>query len=260
MPAFSPNSVVTVFCAHALLDFANVYHDRESQAAALSAVNWLATRLRRSVDNETQLCLSYTPNDRLRIFNNSALAGALFARVAAFPGMEHYRTDARRILQYLADGQAADGSWTYGASASQQWIDSFHTGYNLCSLLDYQRYSGDRGFETSLDRGYQLYRDHFFRLDGAPRYFHDRTYPIDVHACSQAILTFCAFAEHDPDANAMAVRVAQWTLRNLRNADNSFGYQVHRRRVDRTPYIRWSAAWMMRALARLRVATGEALQ
>ena len=28
--------------------------------------------------------------------------------------------------------------------------------------------------------GFEYYRAHFFREDGAPRYFHDNTYPLDV--------------------------------------------------------------------------------
>ncbi|ABF41590.1 conserved hypothetical protein [Candidatus Koribacter versatilis Ellin345] len=256
MPAFSPNSVVTVFCAHALLDFANIYQDEESKAIAHSATNWLATRLNRSTDTDTGLCLSYTPNDHTRIFNNSALAGALFARIASDSRLPQYGSLARRIMEYLGNGQAKDGSWTYGVARSQQWIDTFHTGYNLCALLEYQQLTGDTSFSQALARGYDFYCSHFFCPDGAPRYFHNRTYPIDIHSCSQAILTLCAFAELDPDALSRAEQIARWTIQHLRNSDGSFGYQIHPHRVDRTPYIRWSQAWMLRALARLRLTIG----
>ncbi len=252
MPAFSPNSVVTVFCAHALLDFADVHHDQESRAIALSAANWLANRLNRSIDTAEQLCLSYTPEDHTRIFNNTALAGALFARIAGHEP-SHFRQTAHRIMEYLVRGQAEDGSWTYGAARSQQWIDSFHTGYNLCALLEYEQHTGDAAYSRALARGYDFYIRHFFRSDGAPRYFYDRTHPIDIHACSQAILTFCAFAAVDPEALSRAQHTARWTIEHLRNKDGSFGYQLHRFRADRTPYIRWSQAWMLRALARLRL-------
>jgi len=253
LPAFSPNSIATVFCADALLDYAEAFNDREARAIALSAAHWLATRLQRSVDDGHRICLSYTPHDRTRIFNNSALVGALLARVGRQPQNRQYRETAHCIMQYLADGQSPDGSWRYGMAPSQSWIDSFHTGYNLCALLAYQKSTGDQAFGEILDRGYDFYRRHFFRGDGSPRYFHDRTYPIDIHACSQAILTFCAFSHFDSLALSCAEQVARWTIAHLRNRDGSFGYQIHRFHTDRTPYVRWSEAWMLRALARLRL-------
>jgi hypothetical protein len=252
LPAHSPNSIATVFCAEALFDHARAYGNVQSRAMALSAAVWLCSRLNRSVDNDSQLCFSYTPGDHTQIFNNSALIGALLARVGSQRQDGCYRNSARRVMQYLADGQATNGAWPYGKGRAQGWIDSFHTGYNLCALLSYQQHAQDFTFAEHLAKGYEYYARTFFRADGAPKYFHNRTYPIDIHACSQAILTFCAFAELDPHARARALNVARWTIANLRNGDGSFGYQIHRLWRDRTPYIRWSQAWMLRALARLR--------
>ena len=253
LPAFSPNSIATVFCAQALLDHAETYHDNDSRCLAISCAKWLATRLQRSVDDDRHLCFSYTAHDRTRIFNNSALVAAFLTRVDRLQQLALYRDATRRAIQFLVDNQSPDGSWHYGLGRSQSWIDSFHTGYNLCALLDYQLAVSDPALSSSLERGYAFYKLHFFTADGAPRYFHDRTYPIDIHACSQAILTFCAFAEYDPAALAKAVELARWTVAHFLNPDGSFGYQLHRFRRDRTPYVRWSQAWMLRALSQLRL-------
>ncbi len=256
LPAFSPNSIATVFCADALLDHAETFHDSNSRELALSASEWLVSRLNRSVNDLHQLCFSYTPHDRTRIFNNSALIGAFLARISIFPGLSYYRPTARRVMQFLANHQSADGSWPYGLARSQRWIDSFHTGYNLCALLDYQRLTGDDSFAGTLARGYNFYQHRFFRPDGAPRYFPNRAFPIDIHACSQAILTFCAFSDLDPTAQRQAEMIARWTADHLRDPDGSFAYQLHRFHKDSTPYVRWSQAWMLRALAKLRQIEG----
>ena len=252
LPARAPNAVATVFCAQGLLDYAQTFHDSRARAMAFSAAHWLLTRLHPSVDTGSQLCLSYTPQDKNRIFNSSALVGALLARVDHLRGLKEYEQPARKIMQFLADGQQKDGSWTYGVSRLQRWIDSFHTGYNLCALNDYQRFSGDLSFVDVLARGYAFYKERFFLDDGKPRYYHNRTYPIDIHACSQAIVTFTSLAGLDPEALPLAERVARWTVLHLRNDDGSFGYQIHRFHKDTTPYLRWSQAWMLYALARLR--------
>lgn len=253
LPAFSPNSVATVFCAEGFLDHADVFRDPVSREIAASAAEWLVTCLQRSVYTREHICFSYTPHDRTRIFNNSALIGALLARLAGRPGCSHYREIARQVMQFLVNGQASDGSWPYGLARSQRWIDSFHTGYNLCALLAYQRLSDDDSFAEALARGYNFYQHHLFRSDGAPRYLAGRNFPVDIHACAQAILTLCDFSQFDPSALRQAHNIARWTTERLLNADGSFGYQLRRFRKDSTPYVRWSQAWMLRALARLRL-------
>ena len=68
----------------------------------------------------------------------------------------------------------------------------------------------------------------FFTEDGAPKYFHDRTFPIDIHACSQAILHFIAFSSIDPQALELARKTFRWTMRNMAAPEGAFYYQRHR--------------------------------
>jgi hypothetical protein len=248
---FSANSIATCFCAEALLDVSQAFGDHEAHSMAESAGQFLVNRLNRPVDKPEHLCFSYTPENRTRIFNSSALAGALLARLGVHNRNLEYLELARRSMQYLVDHQRADGSWTYGEGRWQQWIDGFHTGYNLCALLQYADVTRDKSFDHALDRGYHFYKRCLLRPDGAPKYFHNRVYPIDIHACSQAILTFCAFRDRDPEALGLAQRTADWTIHNMQSSNGTFFYQMHRLWTNRTPYMRWGQAWMFRALARL---------
>jgi hypothetical protein len=130
-------------------------------------------------------------------------------------------------------------------------VDGFHTGYNLCALSAYRRCTGDGSFDHAIARGYEFYKSECFSSDGVPKYFENQMYPIDIHACAQAALTFCEFAESDPDAMNRAVQVALWTIRNMRSPEGWFYYQRHRTWTNRTPYMRWAQAWMFRAMARV---------
>ena len=158
-------------------------------------------------------------------------------------------------MVFLVRGQLPAGGWYYGQLRRQRWIDSFHTSYNVCALLDYQQTSGDRTFEEAMLTGHRYYQATFFRSDGAPRYHHNRTFPIDIHACSQAILHFIAFSAIDPLALERAWKTFHWTLKNMAAPDGSFYYERHRLWTNRTPYMRWGQAWMLRALARLQFAS-----
>ncbi|MFZ0761684.1 MAG: hypothetical protein WAM69_17190, partial [Candidatus Sulfotelmatobacter sp.] len=251
MAAFTPNSIATYFCASALLDFAEMFHDPEARAMAESAGEFFVRRLNRSVDLEDGICFSYTPTNQTLIYNSSALVGAFLMRLAAASGNRDYRKLAGRSMNFLARAQRADGSWPYGAKSRQQWIDHFHTAYNLSALLDYIRLSGDPSHEEILKRGYDFYRRNLFAERGAPKYFHDRPYPIDIHSCAQAVLTFCAFSSRDASALKSAFETAQWTIENLKAPEGCFYFQRHRFWTNRTPYMRWGQAWMFLALSRL---------
>jgi hypothetical protein len=105
--------------------------------------------------------------------------------------------------------------------------------------------------------GHRYYQTTFFTGEGAPKYFHDRTFPIDIHACAQAILHFTAFTSIDPDALELASRTFHWTMRNMAAPDGAFYYQRHRHWTNRALYMRWGQAWMLRALAKLLLASSS---
>jgi hypothetical protein len=253
LPAFSPNCIASYFCGTAMLEMSEVFGDREALEIAQSTAGFMALRLNRSFESTDEICFSYTPNDKTLIYNSSALVGAFLARIGKSNGNQDYLSLARKAMAFLVRGQLATGGWYYGQLRRQRWIDSFHTSYNVCALLDYQQTTGERIFEDAMAMGHRYYQAVFFGRDGAPRYFHNRTFPIDIHACSQAILHFSAFSAMDPEALNRAWTTFHWTLRNMAAPDGSFFYQRHRLRTNRTPYMRWGQAWMLRALARLQL-------
>ena len=239
--AFAPNCIASYFCGAAMLEMHEVFGDPEALQIARSVGRFFARRLRRSFESAEELCFSYTPHDQTLIYNSSALVAAFLARI----GGEEYLALSRKAMVFLERRQLASGGWYYGELRRQRWIDGFHTSYNICALLDYQKTTGDRGFDEAIQRGHRYYRSSFFTSEGAPKYFHNRTFPIDIHACAQAILHFAAFEEES--------KTFQWTMQNMAAPDGSFYYQRHRFWTNRTPYMRWGQAWMLRALCSLLV-------
>jgi hypothetical protein len=250
MPAFSPNAVATAFCGDALLDMAEVFADGEALKMATSVGRFFVTRLNRSVETDSELCFSYTPGDHTQIYNSTALVSAFLTRLATVTEKWEYASLARSSMRYLINRQLPNGAWHYGATCWQRWIDSFHTAYNLDSLLQFRRLTGETFVDDAIVTGYDYYKRTFFPK-GVPIYYCNRLYPVDIHSCSQAILTFCAFADEDRTAGGRALEVAEWTINNMQAHEGPFYYQRHRTWVNRTPYMRWSQAWMFKALARL---------
>ena len=154
-------------------------------------------------------------------------------------------------MTFLARRQLPAGGWHYGGLRRQRWIDKLP---HLIQHLRPVRLSKGHGrfaFEQPLLRGHAYYKATFFTQEGAPRYFHNQTFPIDIHSCSQALLHFTAFSDDDPECLELAWRTFYWTMKNMAAPDGSFYYQRHRWWTNRTPYMRWGQAWMLRATSRL---------
>ena len=247
----SANLVCTTFVAGALLDLYERRGEPQYLAMATSAAEYILNELYWSEDDAVAGFSYPLPELRVQVHNANFLAAALFCRLYRHTGEEKFLAPALKVARYSAGKQHEDGSWDYGEAGTQRWIDNFHTGYNLCALQQIDRYLESDEFEPYIRRGFAFYKAHFFRGDGAPRYFHNRTYPIDIHCVAQAIITTLAFRDSDPDCVSMAKRVARWALDQMWDDRGFFYYRVLRFAKIKTSYMRWSQAWMLLALATL---------
>lgn len=245
-----PNLVCTTFVAEALLDLFEETGDARYLLIAESAGSYLLNELFWT-DGKAVASFGYpTASARSRVHNANLLAAAFLLRLHRHTGRDSEHKVALEAATYSANCQQPNGSWPYGALPGQEWIDNFHSGYNLCALRRIANYAETNEFDQNLDRGYNFYREHFFREDGAPRYFHNRTYPIDVHCVAQSVITLSEFSEHDPSAAKLAEQVLRWAVGNL--WDDRGGFFYYRRLTWGTvkiSYMRWAQAWMLLALA-----------
>jgi hypothetical protein len=217
---------------------------------ARSAAEWIASELYWHGSDGPGFAYPLT-SARERVHNANFLAAAFLSRVARLTGERRLLDPALRVARTSVARQHHDGSWPYGEAPRQSWIDNFHTGYNLSALAALGRDAQTDEFEEPLRRGLAFYRLHFFRPDGAPRYFHDRTYPIDVHCVAQSIITLLDLQAYDPDNAPLAASVFRWAMAHLWDERGFFYYRALRFWTIRTSYMRWSQAWMLLALATL---------
>jgi hypothetical protein len=251
VPKGAPNLVCTTFVAGALLDLYEQRHEPKCLTMALSAAEYLLNELYWTSDDPTAGFSYPLASLRNQIHNANFLAAALLARVYKHTKEERFLGPAFKVVRYSAAQQQADGSWFYGEAESQKWIDNFHTGYNLCALRSFSNSVGTTEFDACVRRGFDYYRTHFFRADGAARYFHDRTYPIDIHCVAQSVLTLLTFKDLEPASEELAHSVARWAMEHLWDDRGFFYYRVLRTCTIRTSYMRWSQAWMLLAISKL---------
>jgi hypothetical protein len=249
VPAGAPNLVSTTFVANALLDAYEQSQDSACLSMAESAAEYIVNELYWSGDGSAAGFCYPQPSLRVEVHNANFLAAALLCRVHKHTGEKKFIAPALRVARYSAAKQRADGSWWYGEGLSQRWIDNFHTGYNLCALRSIGRDSNTAEFDSCIRKGLDFYRAHFFREDGAVRYFHDRTYPIDIHCVAQSIITLVELQDLDSGNIPLARSVLQWAMNRMWNDRGYFYYRVLHFGTIRTPYMRWSLAWMLLAMS-----------
>jgi hypothetical protein len=249
VPRGYPNLVCTTFVANALLDAYDQCGDVRCLEMAKSAADYIVTELYWT-DGRSVASLSYPlPKQPVRIHNANLLGAGLLCRVFSHSGEKRLLETALKVARYSAGCQRPDGSWMYGELATQQWIDNFHTGYNLAGLRAVDEYAATDEFAGVIERGYQFYRNHFIQDDGAPRYFHDRLYPIDVHCVAQSLITPLQFKHLDEGGPRLAQSVFDWAIRHMWDERCYFYYRVSPVHTTRTPYMRWGQAWMLVGLA-----------
>jgi hypothetical protein len=122
-------------------------------------------------------------------------------------------------------------------------------------LLDLSNYAGTDEFDSVIGQGFTFYRNHFFTDDGSVRYFHDSTYPIDIHSVAQSIITLVRFRNADRGNLVLAQTVFDWAFRHMWDKRGFFYYRVLRSHTNRVSFMRWSQAWMVLAMVTLEEAS-----
>lgn len=196
-------------------------------------------------------CLSYLVDRQVSVHNANMLGASLLARTAKYTGSDEFRRVARSAMAYSCARQRPDGSWWYAEEPKFQWIDNFHTGYNLDSLKYFIEATGDDEFRANLDRGREFFKATFVERSGRPRYYHTRTYPVDIQCAAQTIDTLALLAEDDAECLDLAGRVAAWTIAHMQDGRGYFYYRRYPLLTARTPMLHWGQATMFKALAHL---------
>ncbi|MEM9649363.1 MAG: delta-aminolevulinic acid dehydratase, partial [Bacteroidota bacterium] len=177
----TPTVVATSFCVEALLKAYEITKTEAYLQTAISAANFVLKDLNRT-EFKSGFLFSYAPmNGNNTVFNASLLGAKTLIQIYKYEKDPILKDTAKKTVAACCEAQNMDGSWVYGMLPVQSWIDSFHTGYNLEAIYCYQNETGDNQFQKYLDKGLDYYYDRFFLEDGTPKYYHDKTYPIDIH-------------------------------------------------------------------------------
>ncbi|WP_299773703.1 hypothetical protein [uncultured Pseudoteredinibacter sp.] len=242
VPRGKPNVITTIYVAQALYRIGTELKRQEYIDASFDAANFIVKTL--YVEEGGRRFFAYIPGEAAFVHNASLWGSAWVAFVANETGNEKYSALALSVARQSISEQASDGSWVYGSRHHHQFIDGFHTGYNL-EALDMLRTSlGTSEFDGAIAKGYEYYKDQLFEKNGLAKYYSNNPYPLDMHSVSQAIITFIKVGGGASDYS-MAEKVINWSISELYMSDKKrFVYQKTKHFVNKTNYTRWTQAWV----------------
>ncbi len=214
----------------------------------LQAGEFIANALERYQDRNGT-CFAYAPGLLNLVYNSNLFGAATLMRCWKHSGDDYYFQLASSSYRWTIAQMNANGSWYYGVGQNYRWIDNFHTAYNLECLVAGFEIGGEAVVPFGVvQQTYEYWIRNFFLLDGTPKYYHDRMYPLDIQCSSQAIETFSDVSRYFPPAWEMADKVVIWTAKHLQKSNGAFRYQLRRFWKNNLESIHWGQSTMLSAL------------
>ena len=246
-PAHTPTVVPTVYAAQGILDYYDLTGDQKALDKALSVCEFLIADLNKTDMINGNFALSYSPLDNSIVYNISLHISNFLARVFSLTGKVEFKEIAGKLAEYCVLKQHKNGSWTYGQKKYHQWIDSFHTGYNLECLHGYSKYTGDNRYDENIEKGLEFYLTKLFDGQGRPGYYTHKVHPFDINSVAQSVITLAKLGRLGSNRE-LVDKILIWTFDNLKSEKGYFYFRKTKYFTNKIPYMRWSQAWMMYAL------------
>ncbi|ELP5727343.1 aspartate-semialdehyde dehydrogenase [Vibrio vulnificus] len=247
VPKGKPNVITTIYVAQALYALSEVTGDNKYREPALDSAHFIVKTLYTELDGHK--FFAYIPGETAFVHNASLWGAAWVAKVGALTNNELYKQLAMNAARQSVSAQGTDGSWVYGTRHHHQFIDGFHTGYNLEALRLLSDSLGSDEFEDSIAKGLTYYKQHLFEADGTAKYYNTNRYPLDMHSVSQAIFTLLKVGKTQADFE-MAEKVINKSIETLYMPKKKrFIYQKNKFFANKVDYIRWTQAWVYYSFA-----------
>jgi rhamnogalacturonyl hydrolase YesR len=247
VPKGKPNVITTIYVAQALYALSELTGDNKYCEPAIDSAHFIVKTLYSEL--EGRKFFAYIPGETAFVHNASLWGAAWVAKVAMLTNNDNYKHLALNAARQSVSEQGADGSWVYGSRHHHQFIDGFHTGYNLEALTVLSDSLKTDEFSASITKGLSYYKTHLFELDGTAKYYNNNRYPLDMHSVSQAIFTLLKVGKTVDDF-VLVNKIINRSIDNLYLPKKQrFIYQKNKYFSNKVDYIRWTQAWVYYSFA-----------
>lgn len=252
-----PTVIHHSYIIKALFNYYNIFGGEDILKIIKSSEQFVLDCLNRH-EFDKGICFSYDPDAQGCCYNANMHAAECLARIYYFTKDKKLYDLIHKAVDFVTAMQKEDGSWyysfkKYGESEKKQ-ID-FHQGFIIESYNEIINLLGEdekESWKNAITKGLDFYHDKQFRPSGKSLWRLPHEYPVEIHNQSQGIITFSKLYKYSPKYMPFAMKIANWTIRNMRNERKGFFYyRLNKFYTNKISYMRWSQAWMLLALSEL---------
>ena len=255
LPAYTPSVVVTSFVVDGIFEYFKVTQNELAKELINEAARYIISDIP-VTELPEGISYSYTHLSKGCCYNASLLAAEILAKSDFVNGLNNYRDQIKRSVDFVLSKQKPTGEWWYSYDpengTERKQID-FHQGFVLVSLANLVELSigPDAPLENAIRKGLDYYRAEQFYDNGRSLWRIPKKWPVEIHNQAQGIITFSRLKSFDSSYGSFAETIAQWTIDNMQSPKGYFYYRSTPLFMNKIPYMRWSQAWMFLALAEI---------
>jgi rhamnogalacturonyl hydrolase YesR len=257
IPAGTPSSVVSATVGSAYWNFYEITNEEKYLKTCTSICNFFVQDLNVDQIDKNKLCFSYTPLDSFHVHNANLFVAEFLIRVGKEIGKEQFIDLGLKAVNYALSEQNEDGSLCYWGKDqdSQCHIDHYHSGFEIRCLYSIWKYTKEERIHRAVDRYYRFYLTNLFEDNTIPKLTPQRKYPVNIHACAEALLCNTTLSPDFPEAIDYLANTARWVIKIMQDETGYFYYMIRELKgikwKVKIPYIRWGQSWMLKAFSEL---------
>ncbi|MBN8569585.1 MAG: hypothetical protein J0M18_08140 [Ignavibacteria bacterium] len=252
----SANLFNTINVLNSLLDYYTINKKLDNEEPCIKikklidvTINFIEKELGYT-ETESTLIWNYWEGLKTPVYNVNALMVGFLSRYKKMFNDNKYDGHIQKTLEFLKQGQNAEGSWNYSAGSEANFIDGFHTGYIL-EGLSIAKLNGVLFDEAFFEKGVKYFLEYFFTKDYLPKYYNKSLYPIDGQNFAQAIQTLYYLYKVNDTKDKIIDNVLEQTDKILWNEKGYYNYMKTKYFTYTTAMDRWVNAPMYLALSYL---------
>ncbi|GAB6162903.1 hypothetical protein JCM12298_20630 [Desulfothermus naphthae] len=255
IPRDTPSSVVSATIGNAYWNFYKLTGEKKYFATCESICNFFINDLNIDRLSRDKICFSYTPLDNFHVHNANLFVAEFLIRVGKEIGNEKFIDHGLYAVNFTLSEQKPEGSICYwGRDQSNEChIDHYHSGFEIRSLYSIWKLTGEERIRKSVEKYYRFYRINLFENKTIPKLTPQSTYPINIHACAEALICNATLALDLPEAKEYLKNTTYWIIKNMQDKTGYFFYMIYNLKgikwKVKIPYIRWGQAWMLKGLS-----------
>jgi len=257
---FSPTIVVSGFIAKGLFEYYQATQNPKALEVLKSIGDFTENKLAWT-KTDKGYCVSYSTKTVDCCYNANMLGAELFARLYYITKESRYKELACKMTDFTIAYQKESGLWNYSINlktGKERTQIDFHQGYVMDSIHYVIKYCGENeAYLNALKIGAEYYFHNQFKESGQSIFRVPNEYPVEIHNQAQGIISLTRLAYLSKEYAPFATIIAQWTAENMQSKKGYFYYKKYPMYTIKTPFMRWSQAWMMLALTELKNAQND---